>query len=62
VSVGHRQQLAAFHSLVLEGDGSGRWALHTAVDWQRRAVVQQGGAGAGRGASVPWQRRAGSAN
>jgi ABC-type uncharacterized transport system fused permease/ATPase subunit len=40
VSVGHRPELAAWHTHVLEGDGVGGWAVHDARAWgAARGVV-----------------------
>lgn len=39
VSVGHRPELASWHTHVLEGDGVGGWAVHDARAWGARRGV-----------------------
>ena len=36
ISIGHRQQLTAYHTHVLAWQGGGHWALSTAADYVRQ--------------------------
>ena len=54
---GHRQELLAFHTHVLEWASSGKWALSTAQDYGRRQVSAAVGLERRQSSSAGMERR-----